>query len=73
MRDLARARADAVADTKRSKQRAAAPLLRHGHVWNERTESGKSLKGAWGYDYMRRPPRIGFDDPADADVPAFCA
>lgn len=73
MRDLARARADAVADAKRSKQRAAALLLRHGHVWNEKTASGRSLKKTWGRDHRRWLSGLEFADPADADVLAFYA
>lgn len=71
LRDLARARADAVADVKRSKQQASALLLRHGHAWNEKTASGKSLKKTWGADYMRWLSRIEFDDPADDEALAF--
>lgn len=73
MRDLARARVDAVVDAKRNKQRAAALLLRHGYVWNERTDSGRSLKRTWGYDFKRWLSGVEFEDSADADVLAFYA
>jgi transposase len=46
VRDLARARFDAVACQKRSKQQTTALLLRHGYVWDEKTKSG-SRKATW--------------------------
>lgn len=71
LRDLARARVDAVVAAKRSKQQASALLLRHGHVWNERTASGRSLKATWGADYVRWLSGVEFEDPADRDVLDF--
>lgn len=71
LRDLARARIDAVVAVKRVKQQASALLLRHGHAWNEKTASGKSLKKTWGADYLKWISAIKFDDPADSEVLDF--
>lgn len=71
LRDLARARIDAVIAVKRVKQQASALLLRHGYVWNEKTASGKSLKKTWGADYLKWISAIEFDDPADNEVLDF--
>jgi transposase len=46
VRDLVRSRFDAVTTQKRTKQQTTALLLRHGHVWDERTESGRR-KSTW--------------------------
>lgn len=51
-RDLVRARHDARQALERSRLQAGAILLRHGHVWNEKTPSGR-LKAAWGRDHAR--------------------
>ena len=51
-RDLVRAHFDALDAERRAKQRLQAMLLRHGHVWDERTASGK-LRQAWTKDYIR--------------------
>ena len=40
LRDLTRARHDAVVASRRSKQLVSSMLTRYGHVWNERTRSG---------------------------------
>ncbi|MBQ3301559.1 MAG: IS110 family transposase [Eggerthellaceae bacterium] len=62
LRDLTRAYYDAVAASRRSKLQASAFLLRHGHVWNERTKSG-ALKKTWTADYRKWLHSIAFDDP----------
>ncbi|MBR5259224.1 MAG: IS110 family transposase [Eggerthellaceae bacterium] len=62
-RDLARLCADAVNATKRAKQQLQAFLLRHGHVWNAKTSTGKR-KRAWGTDHARWLDSISFDDEA---------
>lgn len=49
-RDLARALADARDDAVRTKQRLSKFLLRHGHVYDERTPSGRP-KGRWTRDF----------------------
>ena len=41
-RDMVRAHQDASAATRRLKKQLSAMLLRHGHVWDERTASGPS-------------------------------
>jgi len=41
LRDLTRARHDAVKAAKRSKQQAAGLLTRYGHVWDEKTPTGR--------------------------------
>lgn len=43
-RDLARAADEAVQSLKRVRQQMLALLLRHGHVWNEKTPTGKPKK-----------------------------
>ena len=43
-RDLCRAYYQAVADCKRAKQRLLMFLMRHGHVWDERTRTGRRRK-----------------------------
>lgn len=62
LRDLVRARHDAVKAAKRSKQLAASLLLRYGHVWDEKTPSGR-LKKTWGNDYISWARRAEFDQP----------
>lgn len=71
MRDLARARVDAILAVKRVKQQASALLLRHGWVWNEKTATGRSLKKTWGEDYKKWLSKIEFDDPVDNEVLGF--
>ena len=51
-RDLARMRDEAAQALKRARQQLLALLLRHGHVWNEKTATGKP-KAKWGRDFMR--------------------
>lgn len=60
-RDLARMCDDAVQALKRSKQQLLAFLLRRGHVWSEKTPTGKPKK-TWGGDFMRWLDAIEFDD-----------
>lgn len=68
MRDLARARLDAVVAVKRAKQQASNLLMRYGHIWNEKTASGKSLKKTWGVDYERWLTTRTFEDETDHEV-----
>lgn len=49
-RDLIRARFDAKAALKSSKNQVSGILLRHGHVWNEKTAHG-NLKKTWTREY----------------------
>ena len=62
-RDLVRAYRAAVDDARRAKQRAEMFLLRHGHVWDERTKSGK-LKKTWTRAYERWLDSISFGEPS---------
>ena len=50
-RDAVRAYFDQVRATKTLKMQTSGMLLRHGHVWNERTPAGK-LRAAWTRDYV---------------------
>lgn len=50
-RDAVRAYFDQVRATKTLKVQTSGMLLRHGHVWNERTPAGK-LRAAWTRDYV---------------------
>jgi transposase len=63
-RDLVRAYADAVSAARRAKLQLAGFLLRHGHVWNERTRSG-NLKKTWTRDYIAWLDTISFAEKAD--------
>lgn len=60
LRDLTRARHDAVKAAKRSKQLASSLLTRYGHVWNERTPTGK-LAQTWTPRYVSWAKRAKFD------------
>ena len=62
-RDLARCHRAAADAVKRAKQRAEMFLLRHGHVWDERTKSG-NLKKTWTRGYERWLDSIGFAEPS---------
>ena len=62
-RDLCRAYRTAVDTCKRARQRLRMFLMRHGHVWNERTATGR-LKKAWTRDFERWLDSISFDEPA---------
>jgi transposase len=63
-RSLVRAYYDAVDATRRSKLQLSAFLLRHGHVWNERTGSGK-LKKTWTRGYLDWIRSIKLGEEAD--------
>lgn len=62
-RDLCRAYRSAVDECKRARQRLRMFLLRHGHVWDERTRTG-GRKKAWTRDFERWLDSISFDEPA---------
>ena len=62
-RDLVRCFRAAADAAKRAKQRAEMFLLRHGHVWNERTGSGK-LRKTWTRAYERWLDSIAFAEPS---------
>jgi len=51
-RDLCRAYYDMALASKRLKMQFSAMLLRHGHVWNERTPKG-NLRPTWTRDYVK--------------------
>jgi hypothetical protein len=65
LRDLVRAYADAVSAARRSKLQLSGFLLRHGHVWNERTKEG-NLKKTWTRDYLAWLKTISFIEKDDA-------
>lgn len=50
-RDLVRSYYDAVNAVKRSKLQCSSMLLRHGYVWNQRTNLG-NLKASWSESYI---------------------
>lgn len=62
-RDLARARLDAKRQLLAAQQQASAFLLRHGHVFDERTATGRQ-KRAWGADWLRWAGSRRTGDPA---------
>jgi len=62
-RDLVRAYCDVLSASKRSKQQLSGFLLRHGHVWNERTINGK-LKDTWTRIYIDWVKSIAFKEPS---------
>ena len=62
-RELCRAWRTAVAECARARQRLRSFLLRHGHVWNERTKAGR-LRKAWTREFDRWLDSISFDEPA---------
>ena len=62
-RDLVRTYYDLVLAMKRLKMQFSAMLLRHGHVWNERTAAG-NLKGTWTRDYIAWASSIELGQPA---------
>ena len=69
-RDLARALDDAREDLKRCKQRLSKFLLRHGHVFNETTPTGRR-KGNWTAAHWAWIRSIEFPERADNDVLAY--
>ena len=62
-RDLVRCYRVAVDAAKRAKQRLLMFLLRHGHVWGERTKTGRQKK-AWTRDFERWLDSISFAEPS---------
>ncbi|WP_283170428.1 IS110 family transposase [Curtanaerobium respiraculi] len=62
LRDLTGAYLDASSASRRSKLQAGGFLLRHGHVWDERTKAG-GLKKTWTPGYMKWLSGISFADP----------
>ncbi|OUP11053.1 IS110 family transposase [Collinsella sp. An2] len=66
-RDLSRALADARDDLRRAKQRMGKFLLRHGHVFDERTPAGRR-RGNWTAAYCRWVGSISFAEADDACV-----
>jgi len=63
-RDLVRAYCDAVSACRCSKLQLSCFLLRHGHTWNEKTESGK-LKDTWSRNYINWVKAIRFKERSD--------
>ncbi|WP_302383970.1 IS110 family transposase [uncultured Adlercreutzia sp.] len=64
VRDLVRAYFDYAAATRRWKAQTSGFLLRHGHVWNERTKTG-GLKGTWTQRYVAWVGSVEFSNEAD--------
>ena len=62
-RDLCRAYRTAVDTCRQARQRLRMFLLRHGHVWDERTKTG-NLKKAWTRDFTKWLDSISFDQPS---------
>ena len=62
-RDLVRTYYDLVLAMKRLKMQFSAMLLRHGHVWDERTAAG-NLKGTWTRDYIAWASSLELGQPA---------
>lgn len=60
VRDLVRARDDAVEALKRSKQQTTAVLTRHDRTWNERTPTG-NLKSMWTKAFMAWAKKADLD------------
>ena len=69
-RDLTRALDDAREDLRRCKQRLSKFLLRHGHVFNETTPTGRR-KGNWTAAHWAWIRSISFPEKADGDVLAY--
>lgn len=61
-RELARLKVRAAEEVKASKQRVACFLIKHGHAWNERTESG-NLRKTWTAAYRTWLNSLRLDDP----------
>ena len=64
-RDLVRAYCDAVAAAKRAKLQLSGFLLRHGHVWNEKTKDD-NLKKTWTGEYIKWVRSIRLPERSDA-------
>ena len=69
-RVLARALEDAREEVTRSKQLMSKFLLRHGHVFDELTPTGRR-KGNWTAAYWAWAKSISFPERADADAYAY--
>lgn len=67
LRDLARAYYDALGVSKRPKLQTSGFLLRHGHVWNERTKVG-GLRKTWTAGYMRWLRSIELSDRREGET-----
>ena len=63
LRDLTRARHDAVKAAKRSKQQASSLLTRYGYVWGEKTPTGR-LARTWTEKHVSWMNAAKFDQPA---------
>lgn len=63
LRDLTRARHDAVKAAQRSKQLVAGLLTRYGYVWAEKTPTGR-LAATWAEKHKSWMRRAEFDQPA---------
>lgn len=61
-RELARLKVRAAEEVKAFKQRVACFLIKHGHAWNERTESG-NLRKTWTAAYRTWLNSLRLDDP----------
>ena len=62
LRDLTRARYDAMTISRRSKQLVSSMLTRYGYVWNERTASG-NLCDTWTGRYVAWARKADLDEP----------
>ena len=62
-RDLCRVYRTAVDTCRQARQRLRMFLLRHGHVWDERTKTG-NLKKAWTRDFTKWLDSISFGQPS---------
>lgn len=69
-RDLCRAYYDMVLAAKRLKMQFSAMLLRHGHVWNERTPRG-NLRLTWTREYVRWARAIRLPEEAENQTLKF--
>lgn len=69
-RDLCRAYYDMVLAAKRLKMQLSAFLLRHGHVWNERTASG-NLRATWTKPYVAWVKSVRLPEEADDQTLKF--
>ena len=69
-RDLSRALEDAREEVARSKQLMSKFLLRHGHVFDETSPTGRR-KGNWTAAYWKWAKSIAFAERADADAYAY--
>lgn len=70
MRDLTRARLDAMAAAKAAKNQVSGILLRHGIVWNRKTSTGK-LKMTWTREYISWVKEIELEERPSQDALDF--